>query len=258
MHIFTSLFNFLLKNIFLKRRIFQHPPTEEKKSSESISICFAITVCDEHEELTNLLDSIIPYRKKSDEILIQGDQGKMTDLVKNVLERYKESIDSVIEFPLNNNFAAFKNNLAPNTSCQYIFQLDADEIPSPYLMEHLHGIMHANRGIDLLRIPRMNIMLNDDIPLRTWKDMDAINKTDLVNFPDYQRRIYKNAPTISWTRKIHEKIIGYKSVAFLPEKYQFCLLHCKHWKKQESKWGQGSIMSAIIKESQQEDSRSDS
>ena len=49
-------------------------------------------------------------------------------------KEYKDKIQ-VIEFPLNKDFASFKNNLKDHCSGDYIFQIDADEYPDEYLMD---------------------------------------------------------------------------------------------------------------------------
>lgn len=57
--------------------------------------------------------------------------------------------------------------------------------------------------------------------------------TPIINFPDTQRRIYKNHPNIKWINKVHETLIGNQKWAILPSEYDWCLLHHKNIKKQE-------------------------
>ena len=237
MNLFFYIINYCCKLFCIQYRllILQKNNGNEKTNFSSPTICFAITVCDEHEELQNVLDAIIPYLGENDEILIQGDEGKVTDKVKFVIEKYSSAIKKYVEFPLNRDFGAFKNNIFAHTEKQYIFQLDADEIPSPYLMKNLNEIIAHNPDIELLKIPRLNTIINDDENLTTWENVNTIKKEELINFPDYQRRIYKNIKSIKWTKKLHEKIVGNKSSAYLPKKQEYCILHCKRRKKQ-LKW----------------------
>ena len=230
-YFFKSILNIFVRLLFLKRRFLILHRKWHQKDADEISVCFAITVCDEYEELRNLLNAIIPYVCANDEILIQGDEGNTTEKVKNVIAEYSKSITKFVEFPLNHNFGEYKSHLAKQTNCQYIFQIDADELPNPYLMRHLHRILYNNK-LDLIRIARINLMIEDNENFILWDNYNRHKNISPLNFPDYQRRIYRNSPTISWTHTIHEKIIGFKTVAYLPPKPKYSLLHCKHWKKQ--------------------------
>ena len=230
MNLINRTLNTIARIPFIKKR-FPILHKGIKHYGSELSVCYAITVCDEDDELRNLLDAIIPYKSERDEILIQGDKGNTTEEVLRVIEEYKAYIKKYIEYPLNHNFGAFKSNLKNFTKCDYIFQLDADEIPSPFLMKHLHNILFDN-PYDLIRLARINVMINDEEPFLLWKTYDKHGKWQTLNYPDYQRRIYKNAPSIYWIHNIHERLVGYKTVAYLPPKTKYSLLHCKHWQKQ--------------------------
>lgn len=58
-------------------------------------------------------------------------------------------------------------------------------------------------------------------------------KVPVINFPDYQTRIYRNTPAIKWEGKVHERIIGGKSLYRLPAESVYCLLHRKEIERQE-------------------------
>lgn len=225
------IINVFLRLLFLKRRFLILHNKRHKKKADSISVCYAITVCDEYEELRNLLNAIIPYLCPNDEILIQGDEDNLTDNVVQVVEEYSSSITKFVKYPLNHNFGEYKSQLAKHTSCQYIFQIDADELPNPYLIRHIHRIVY-NNPVDLIRLARINIMIEDNEDFILWHNYDRFKNLIPLNYPDYQRRIYRNSPSITWTHTIHEKVVGFKTVGYLPPKSKYCLLHCKHWKKQ--------------------------
>lgn len=55
----------------------------------------------------------------------------------------------------------------------------------------------------------------------------------VINFPDYQSRIYKNSPTIKWEGAVHEKITGIKLYAMLPAEPAYSLIHPKTIDRQE-------------------------
>jgi len=78
-----------------------------------INVTYAITVCNELVEITNLINFLHPRIKKGDEILIQYDSDAVTSQVKDYLTILTQlhSNVRVIAFPLNKDFASYKNNL---------------------------------------------------------------------------------------------------------------------------------------------------
>ena len=124
-----------------------------------VNITYAITVCNELEEITKLINFLQPRIESDDEILIQYDSDSATREVTDylrILSQLHNSNIKVIEFPLNNDFASFKNNLKDNASGIFIFQIDADEIPSEYLVTNLHELLDYNKDVDLFFVPRVN------------------------------------------------------------------------------------------------------
>ena len=105
-----------------------------------INITYAITVCNELTEITNLINFLHPRISQDDEILIQYDSDSATTQVKDyltILSQLHNTNIKVIEFPLNGDFASFKNNLKNNSKGIFIFQIDADELPSEHLIENI-------------------------------------------------------------------------------------------------------------------------
>ena len=76
-------------------------------------ISYTITVCNEDKELDNLLNFLQNRIKLEDEIVIQMDSMATTSDVRDIIDNYREKISNlnVIEFPLDRDFAQFKNNL---------------------------------------------------------------------------------------------------------------------------------------------------
>ena len=77
------------------------------------TISYAITVHNEIDELTTLLNFLQTNIRKEDEIVIQYDETSVTDEVKEyvTLMDSMHSNHIVVGFPLNKDFASFKNNL---------------------------------------------------------------------------------------------------------------------------------------------------
>ena len=89
-------------------------------------ISLAITVCNEHQELKTLLDYLQERALSPEyEIVVQIDQDNYTEEVLDVI------LDRGIKhwfFPLNKDFASYKNELKKHCSGEFIFQIDADEL----------------------------------------------------------------------------------------------------------------------------------
>ena len=202
-----------------------------------MKISYAIPVCNEYKEIEYLLNYLVRHIRTEDEIVIQCDQGNTTPEVYKVLSKYKAPVGyidpiKVIEFPLNNNFAAFKNNLKDNCSGNYIFQIDADEYPEEYLMNTIEWIITNNPKTDIFWVPRINTvtgLTQEHIDKWGWN----ICPKGRINFPDYQCRIFKNIKRIKWKNKVHEVLTGYKTESQLPANDEFCIHHPKTIKRQE-------------------------
>jgi len=197
------------------------------------TISYAITVHNEIDELTNLLNFLQLHIRKEDEIVIQYDETSVTDEVKE----YVTLMDSIHEnhivvgFPLNKDFASFKNNLKSHCTKDFIFQVDADEIPHEYLVEYLGEVLETN-PVDIVFVPRVNTvegLTDEHIKKWGWK----VDEKGWVNFPDYQTRIYRNTEDVTWMNKVHERITGYNTFSNFPAEEQWSLYHPKKIDRQE-------------------------
>ena len=192
-------------------------------------ISIAITVCNEYQELKTLLDYLSERALSPEyEIIVQIDEQNHTPEVLHAI------LDRVIKhhfFPLNKNFAAYKNELIKHCSGEYIFQIDADELPNVDLLNMLPGILKANPDVDVYLVPRINTVSGiTEEHIQRWRwNIEG----DKINFPDYQWRIYKNISSIRWINKVHERLDGFKTYAPLPAEDEFCLLHQKTIERQE-------------------------
>ncbi len=182
-----------------------------------MTISYAITVCNEINEITKLINFLHPRIQSDDEILIQYDEGGVTEDVMGYLRIINDLHDNVnvIGFPLNKDFASYKNNLKNHAQGMFIFQIDADELPNEYLITNMHDLLEANKDIDLFFVPRVNTVegLTDD-HIQKWRW--NVNEKGWVNWPDLQMRIYKNRPGLSWQNKVHEVIVGSETSDSLP------------------------------------------
>ena len=201
-------------------------------------ISYAIPVCNEHIELENLLSFLIRYIDENDEIVVQCDKGNTTPEVYRVLDSFKAPVGlkdplEIIEFPLKGHFSNFKNNLKENCSGDWIFQIDADELPHESLITNLKELLKLNPTTEMFLVPRVNTvdgLTQEHINKWRWN----VNEKGWVNWPDYQTRIIQNSPKIKWQNKVHEQIVGITTKGVLPMEEEWSLYHPKNIGKQEA------------------------
>lgn len=177
-----------------------------------------------------------------------------------------------VSIPLDGDFASFKNNLSQHATGQWIFQIDADEYPTESLLTGIQYIVNENSDTDVILTPRINTVrgITDDhvqkwgwtinkiehpllVVVESLLNMSQgaiylIRDNDLtislvedelsyynpvINFPDYQWRLYQNKPTIRWVNKVHEVLSGFESYSVLPADITWCLIHDKDIQRQE-------------------------
>ena len=192
-----------------------------------MKISYAITVCNEHKEIKKLLTFLFEHKRKEDQVVVQMDISA-TKEVWNACEGFEgKPFDEykLIEHALDKNFAQYKNNLNKNCDGDWIFQIDADEIPNEYLIEALPFILEANSEVEAYWLPRVN----SHVAKWGWK----LNEDGWVNFPDWQMRLYRNIENIYWMKPVHEQLKGYTKFANLPAEEKFALYHPKNIGRQE-------------------------
>jgi hypothetical protein len=200
-----------------------------------INVTWAITVCNELKEITELINFLHPKIKEDDEILIQYDENGVTSEILSYL-RILDGLYSNIKvkgFPLNGDFASFKNNLKFHSKGIFIFNVDADEIPHEYLVENIHMLLDYNKDVDMFFVPRINTVdgiTEEDIKKWGWN----VNEKGWINSPDYQSRVYRKTADIEWVGKVHEKIVGYNTLSVLPAEEIYSLYHRKDIQRQRA------------------------
>tara|TARA_R110000803_G_scaffold57060_2_gene114864 strand:+ start:1094 stop:1723 length:630 start_codon:yes stop_codon:yes gene_type:complete len=200
-----------------------------------MKISYAITVCDEFIEIQNLLKFIIENKRVFDEVVVLVDMtknGPTSELLGYLHKLSYNNYITLLEQPFNNHFADWKNMLTKSCKGDYIFQIDADELPSVSLIENLPFILEANADNEVYLVPRVNTvegLTEDHISLWGW----SVNDKGWVNWPDYQWRIWKNKPEIKWKNKVHEVLEGFKTYAQLPSIEEAALYHPKTIERQE-------------------------
>ena len=144
-----------------------------------MKISYAITVCNEHKEIEKLLTFLFEHKRKEDQVVVQMDKDNVTDEVFNICERFENRpFDEyrLIQCELNKNFAQYKNNLNKNCDGNWIFQIDADEIPNEYLIEALPFILEANEDTEAIWLPRVNTVAGEKFALYHPKNIGRQEK----------------------------------------------------------------------------------
>jgi hypothetical protein len=198
-----------------------------------MKISYAITVCNELEEISRLLNFLHQHKRTEDEICVLLDKPKSSqELLDELYYWSSKDIITLKESAFQGHFADWKNELNKMCSGDYIFQIDADELPNEELLQALPDVL-TNSGSDVILTPRINIVEGitpQHLQMWGWKQNDK----GWVQFPDYQWRIFRNTPNITWKNKVHEVLDGYKTYAYLPELEEYSLYHYKHISRQES------------------------
>jgi glycosyltransferase involved in cell wall biosynthesis len=196
-----------------------------------MKISYAITVYNELEEIKRLVSFLLLHKSKQDEIVILFDS-KGTKEVRDYLIKIEEKITLLHKEKFNNDFGQWKNLLSKLCSGDYIFQIDADELPTEDLINNLPYILEINPEVDVFLVPRINTVEGlTQQHIRQWRW--NVNGKGWVNFPDYQWRIYKNHSGIKWKNKVHEVLEGFKTSTLLPAEEEYCLYHPKTIDRQE-------------------------
>jgi glycosyltransferase involved in cell wall biosynthesis len=229
----------------------------------SIGIC----THNEGKSIALLLQQLVFASTKTDmdiEIVVVDDYS--TDpLTIKTFTQFKDHI-KFSTHALNGDFSAHKNYLNSQCTGDWILNLDGDEsffLPFAFL----HELIDTNPHIELVYLPRINTvdgLTVDHIKKWGWTiaklpsytessltsvltpaDIEVIQTYNLqidehnyhlpiVCWPDYQGRLYKNAPHLQWKGTVHERLDGAtgKSVT-LPPMEEYAIGHYKNIVKQE-------------------------
>lgn len=197
-----------------------------------MKISYAITVCDEFVEIQRLIPFLLENKKYGDEIVVLYDSKNGDKKVEEFLRA--KSINGEFSWhkdKFNNHFADWKNKLTEKCDGDWIFQIDADEIPHIDLITYLPEIILSNPKNEVIKVPRINTVhgLTEEYERKWgWR----VNEKGWVNWPDFQWRIWKNHPKIKWVNKVHEVLDGYSTYADLNQEERFSLYHPKDIEKQ--------------------------
>jgi glycosyltransferase involved in cell wall biosynthesis len=213
-----------------------------------VKISYLITCHNEDTSLDKCITTLVTHKDDEDEILVLDDFSD-NPKTQDILDRWKfaekitmilptGTIDKfpnirVIQHALDKNYGGHKNFGNEQCTGNWIFQIDADETPNPNLIINLKIIIESNPNIELIFVPRINDYIGvTEEHAKQWgwtlTPCPACNNRLIVQWPDYQGRIFKRVPErIRWDRRLHEKIEGHSSFATLPAETDLALYHDK-------------------------------
>ena len=197
-----------------------------------MKISYAITVCNEFLEIQRLITFLLNNKRPQDNIVILYDELNGDKEIENFLRTHSINGEFIWhKGSFDRHFADWKNKLSSLCNGDYIFQIDADEIPHKKLIEVIPEILEENCDCEVFLVPRVNTVsdLTDEY-VQKWRW--NINEKGWVNWPDNQWRIWKNKPNIKWINKVHERLDGFKTWTTLPQMEEFALYHPKSIEKQ--------------------------
>lgn len=191
-------------------------------------LSYLITSHNEEDSLKRLLEKLLLYKKDNQEIILLDDY---SDSIKTntIIQSFKDKIN-FYQKKLERDYGAHKNYGISLCKGKWIFQIDADECPTDLLLQNINEILESNDSNEAIWLPRLNYfegVTQQDIMMWGWNYSDG-----MINFPDYQSRLYKNLPHIRYERRLHEKVEGYKSYVFMPIQKEIALIHEKTIQKQ--------------------------
>ena len=198
-----------------------------------MKISYAITVCNEFVEIQKLIPFLLEHKRHEDEIVVLYDSKNGSKSIETFLRA--KSINGEFSWhkgEFDGHFANWKNKLTDLCSGDWIFQIDADEIPNEILVSNLDEILKNNTEVDVVLVPRVNTVdgLTDE-HIKKWGW--SVDDKGWVNWPDFQYRLYKKSPTIRWVNKVHEILDGFRTISHLPDEEDLALYHPKEIKRQE-------------------------
>jgi hypothetical protein len=196
-----------------------------------MKISYAVTVCNEFTEIQKLIPYLLDNIRPDDEIVVLYDSKNGDEKVEEYLRA--KSVNPTYSWhsgEFDGHFADWKNKLTDLCNGDYIFQIDADEIPNEEIIQNLPQILEMN-SVDVILVPRVNLVdgLTDEY-IKKWNWV--VDDKGRVNWPDPQWRVYKKSESIRWTNKVHEKLVGYDTISNLPWVEELALFHHKDIEKQ--------------------------
>jgi len=212
-------------------------------------LSFAILRKHELEELKQLINQLtsVKWTHEIEIVLLSdGDDTTCYEYFKEKQQSITLTYDNVYMYVYQrklDNFSNQKNHLFSLCNGEWIYNLDADELLTNYMLnenELMNMLFQMKKAsIQMAWVPRINIVegITDEY-IKKWNW--TVNEKGYINFPDKQSRIIFNQPLrCTWKGIVREQLIidpntKLQNVLYLPEEDRYCIIHKKHIDKQIS------------------------
>lgn len=199
-----------------------------------MKISYAITVCNESRELYSLIAFLLKVKDEVDEINVLVDSAHVSTQVRNVVNFFNEKI--VVNYrDFDGNFSEHRNHHNSLCTGDYIFMIDADEMPQETLIKKIKEVIETSKA-HTVAVPRINLQPGFT---QEWLDKCnfTINELGWINWPDYSIRVFKNDLSIHYTNSLHEVIKSSGPGVAIQAQPSMALWHIKSVEKQDNRWG---------------------
>ena len=169
-------------------------------TKDDIKITYSIQVCNESRELFSLLNFLIKTIDYVDNIHVIVDSLHKTEKVQKVLDYFGSNV-TIFERPFDSFYKNSQYHKEVATG-DYIFGIDADEMPQEILIKSLKQVISTTEQ-EIIFIPRINIHPGMTQEFLHKCKQFKVNEMGWINWPDFQGRVYKNVDHINWSDEIH-------------------------------------------------------
>jgi glycosyltransferase involved in cell wall biosynthesis len=195
-------------------------------------VSYLVTCSTETDTLERLLTRIVSILGDDQLLILQDESSKSEDTDEIIKIYFDDHRVGLYAHPLNKDYGGHKNYGIEKCKGDWIFQIDGDEMPPESLLgENLHALIDSNPSIEAYAMPRINAwhgLTPEHAKQWGWGlDMSPTYGRLRAAWPDYQWRLFKNAPHIRFQKRLHERIEGFKSYAGLPTEEEWALYHDK-------------------------------
>lgn len=200
-----------------------------------MKISYLVTYSRETDTLNRLFDVLLSVNDfDNDEIVILEDSESTNEETSEVILRMFDVTNaSLYTHPLKKDYGGHKNYGVSKCKGDFIFQIDADELPPEALLgDNLRSLLESNPTIEAYAVPRINAWIGlTEEHAKQWGwslDMSPTYNRPRAAWPDYQWRIFKrDYPRIQFKNRLHERIDGFSAYVMLPAQEEYALYHDK-------------------------------
>ena len=175
------------------------------------------------ESAFELLALLFKLKDSDDRIIVINDNGNLEYIAK-----LKKLPLKLIQRSLNNDYSSQRNAVLESCKTDYLFMIDADEMPTAKLLTNIKTILINNNLPAGVWMARVNLF-KDVKPIHALQWGWSL-QGEVCNYPDMQHRLIKTRQGIKWVGKLHErpKIAKHHKVIQLPVNEELELIHRKH------------------------------